>query len=153
MQLIHLLLSCTFFLSCNTQSKKELMVKDTNNLSRIDTIRLRIKSPSERCLYEFNINNIGEGFYSFDKSNSDFHKIEIKITDAAGIDLVQKLFSELKNTKTFEGTLWKDGWTYTVFLNGSQKIVVYKKQESKYVTELVELFQKYAKVKIDYSCF
>jgi hypothetical protein len=138
-------------MSCNTSLEKTSITHNINSQVKLDTIKLNIKSPSNKCFYELVINEKGEGFYSITKSNSV--KEKIKIIDNKDYELVLNLISELKTKEPYEGKLWKDGWMYMIFLNESRKISVYKKQESKYITDLIKLFEKYCKINIDYSCF
>ncbi len=153
MQLVQFLLSFVLFMSCNTSPKEIITTQNMNSQIKVDTIKLNIKSPSDKCFYELALNEKGDGFYSITKSNSVIEKKEIEIVDKKDKDLIINLINELKTKESYEGKLWKGGWMYTVFLNESKKILVYKKQESKNVIDLINLFERYSKTDIDYSCF
>lgn len=153
MQFVQFLLSCMLFISCNTSSEKTSSNNNINNEPKVNTIKLNIKSPSDTCIYEFVINSKGEGFYYIIKRNVIIEKKEIQITDDKDNELLHNLINSFKVKEKYEGKLWKDGWKYTVFLNESKIILIYKKQESKDVIDLIELFKKYAKTSIDYNCF
>ncbi|MFM2387135.1 MAG: hypothetical protein RL660_1892 [Bacteroidota bacterium] len=147
-----LILTIAFSCDPSTKESRSFIVQNTD-LADTGTITLNIKSPSGRCNYDLVVNKNGIGYCTFIGSGGDSVKIVLHVTHEQDLKSLRKICDTLEKSSLYLGENWTDSWTYTVAVNQAKKIVICRIHQSTYVNQIIQIFEKYCKLKIDYTCF
>lgn len=134
---------------CNSNSQN---MKNENN----KILQLVIKSPSGRCNYDIKFVNNHIKIHHTEEAMTDSNDVKTNLNITLSDDNIKylkRIVTKLKDSNPFVGELWKDGWNYTVFYDGVEKINVYEANESDLIKDLLKIVESQSSVQINYTCF